>query len=259
MKLIKKILLLALLIISPAFLSACQLSSTDEAGFYQQIFVNPFIEAIHWIAAVLADNYGMAIITITIIIKLLLMPLMLKQYKNQQQMKIKIEKLKPEMDVIQKKIKAAGNQAEQQKLQQEMLALYSKHGVNPLNIGCLPILIQMPILIGLYYAIRGSHEIATHSFLWFSLGQPDLFITAIAGIVYYLQFKMSLLNLSEEQRKQMRLMGWISPIMIVVISLSAPAALPLYWTVSGLFLIIQSWVGKRLYPQPTGHAETIKS
>ncbi|HWO78464.1 MAG TPA: membrane protein insertase YidC [Bacillus sp. (in: firmicutes)] len=259
MKFTKKILLFALFVMSAGLLTACQQTSSNEAGFFQWFLVNPFIEAIHWIAAVFGDNYGMAIIIITIIIKLILMPLMLKQYKNQQHMKIKMEQLKPEMEEIQKKLRETKTKEEQQKLQQEMFALYRKHGVNPLNMGCLPILIQMPLLLGLYYAIRGSHDIATHSFLWFSLGQPDLLITAIAGIVYYLQFKVSLINLTEEQRKQMKLLGLISPIMIVFISLNAPAALPLYWAVSGLFLIIQSWIGKRLYPQTTGQVESINS
>lgn len=175
------------------------------------------------------------------------MPLMLKQYNNQQQMKEKIELLKPEMDAIQKKIKETKDTKEQQKLQQEMMTLYQKHGVNPLNMGCLPILIQMPILTGLYYAISGSKEIATHSFLWFNLGHPDLLITAAAGIVYYLQFKVSQANLPSQQQQQMKYMGLLSPAMIVIFSLNAPAALPLYWTVGGAFLILQNLISKKIY------------
>lgn len=155
--------------------------------------------------------------------------------------------LKPELDEIQKKLKSTKKPEEQQKLQQEMFALYRKHGVNPLSVGCLPIIIQMPILLGFYYAIRGSKEIATHSFLWFNLGQPDLFMTAAAGIVYYLQFKVSQSNLPEAQQNQMKYFGLLSPIMIVFVSLHAPAVLPLYWTVGGLFLIMQTILARKLY------------
>ena len=168
------------------------------------------------------------------------MPWMLKQYQKQQSMKGKMDILKPEMEKIQKKLKETKDPTTQKELQQEMMEVYKEHGVNPLNIGCLPMLIQMPILLGFYYAIRGSEEIATHSFLWFNLGQPDLWVTALAGIVYYLQFKVSSSNMPAEQQKQMKFMGLMSPIMIVMVSFQAPAALPLYWTVGGAFLIVQS-------------------
>ncbi|MEK3990690.1 MULTISPECIES: membrane protein insertase YidC [Robertmurraya] len=229
--------------------------------FFQTVFVNTFSTAIHAIAMIFNGSFGLSIIFLTLIVRLLLMPLMLKQYKSQQQMKEKMEALKPELDTIQAKIKNTKDSKEQQKLQQEMMGLYQKHGVNPLAMGCLPMLIQMPILMGFYYAIRGSHEIATHSFLWFNLGESDIWITAIAGIVYYLQFKVSMSNISGDQQKQMKFMGLLSPIMIVMFSLNAPAALPLYWAVGGTFLIIQTLIGKKLYqtPAPSLTANTEKA
>lgn len=247
MKLNKRSLLVFVLVFISILLTGCQ-SLAEGGGFFQSVFINPFAEAIHGIAVVFNDSYGISIIIITILIRLVLMPSMLKQYKNQQIMKVKMEQLKPEMTEIQDKIKNAKDVAEQQKLQAEMFSLYKKHGVNPLNIGCLPLLIQMPILMGLFYAIQSSPDIATHSFLWFSLGQTDLWITAIAGVVYYVQFKVSQASLPVEQQKQMRLIGLLSPIMIVIFSFSAPAALPLYWAVGGGFLILQSMLGRKLYP-----------
>lgn len=252
-KQIKNILLLLILSFSTLLLSACQAQSTQtgsDSGIFHTYLVEPFAGLIHGAAVLFNDSFGLAIIFITLIIRLILMPLMLKQYKTQQNMKEKMDALKPEMETIQKKLKAAKDKKEQQKLQQEMMGLYQKHGVNPLNMGCLPLLLQMPILMGFYYAIRGSEEIATHSFLWFNLGQPDIFITAIAGIVYFLQFKFSQSNLTAEQQKQMKFMGLLSPIMIVMVSLNAPAALPLYWTVGGIFLIFQSMLGRKLYQSP---------
>jgi len=248
MKKKKNIYLLTMLSAITFVLSACSSQpNQNNDGFFHNYFVEPFATLIHWLAAIFNDNYGIAIIIITIAIRLVLMPFMLKQYKSQQDMKEKMDVLKPEMDAIQKKLKETKDKMEQQKLQQEMLGLYQKHGVNPLNMGCLPLLIQMPILMGFYYAIRGSEEIATHSFLWFNLGQSDIWITAVAGIVYYLQFKVSLTNMPAAQQKQMKFMGLLSPIMIVMISLNAPSALPLYWTIGGIFLTLQTYIGKKLY------------
>lgn len=106
----------------------------------------------------------------------------------------------------------------------------------------------MPILMGLFYAIQGSPDIAIHSFLWFSLGEPDLLITLIAGIVYYLQFKVTQSSLPVEQQNQMKIIGLLSPIMILIFSFSAPAALPLYWGVGGIFLILQTFATRKFYP-----------
>lgn len=227
-------------------LTGCQ-AMTSEGSFFQTTFINPFAWLIHFFASITGGSYGLAIILITMLIRLALMPLMLRQYKNQQNMKEKMEILKPEMDEIQKKLKQTKDPVEQRKLQQEMMGLYQKHGVNPLSVGCLPMLIQMPILMGLYYAIRGSAEIASHSFLWFNLGHSDIWITAAAGIIYYLQFKVSMSNVTEDQKKQMKLMGLMSPVMIVMFSLNAPSALPLYWTVGGIFLIAQTLLGRKIY------------
>ncbi|MBD8033325.1 membrane protein insertase YidC [Solibacillus sp. Sa1YVA6] len=240
--------------LSALSLSGCQQSNGD--GTFQKVFVNPFISSLDGLAGILGDNYGFAIIIVTIIIRLIIMPFMLKQQKKQQEMKVKMALAKPEIEEIQRKLKEATNLEEKQKIQADMMKVYQKHEINPLNIGCLPLLIQMPFLMGLYYAITSSEEIATHSFLWFSLGQPDLFVTAIAGILYFVQFKVSQSAMPIEQQKQTRFIGLLSPIMIVIFSINAPAALPLYWSVGGLCLILQVLLGQRLYPPQIMQPET---
>jgi YidC/Oxa1 family membrane protein insertase len=242
----KKLYTMIFILFLPMLLTGCQ-ALTNEGSFFQSTFINPFTWLIHVFAGLTGGSFGLAIILITMLIRLVLLPLMLKQYKNQQNMKEKMEILKPEMDEIQKKLKEMKDPAEQKKLQQEMMGLYQKHGVNPLSVGCLPMLIQMPILMGLYYAISGSTEIASHSFLWFNLGQSDMWITAAAGLIYFLQFKVSMFTMTEDQKKQMKFMGLLSPIMIVMFSLSAPSALPLYWTVGGIFLIVQTLLARKIY------------
>lgn len=248
-KLKSSLITIVLLMTTTVLLSACssQPKGGNNTGFFHHYFVEPFSLIIKSTANLFNGNYGLAIIIVTLVIRFALMPLMLKQYKNQMNMKVKMEALKPEMDAIQKKMKVEKDPQKKQELQAEMMGLYQKHGVNPLNMGCLPILIQMPILTAFYYAIRSSNEIATHKFLWFSLGHPDIVLTAIAGLVYYFQFRVSQSTMTKEQQNQMKFMGLISPIMIVMVSLNAPAALPLYWVVGGTFLTIQTFISHRLY------------
>lgn len=214
----------------------------------QQYFVDPFTTLIHVFAQYMNGNFGLSIILITLLIRMALVPLMLRQYKNQQIMKEKMELLKPEMNEVQEKLKTEQDPEKKQVLQKELFGLYKKHGVNPITgMGCLPLLIQMPILMAFYFAIRGSEEIGTHSFLWFSLGSPDIWLIMIAGIIYYFQSKVTQSSLPLEQQKQMKFMVYLSPIMIILISLNAPAALPLYWSVGGLFLIAQIRLAQKLY------------
>lgn len=214
----------------------------------QQYFVDPFTTLIHVFAQYMNGNFGLSIILITLLIRMALVPLMLRQYKNQQIMKEKMELLKPEMNEVQQKLKTEQDPEKKQVLQKELFGLYKKHGVNPITgMGCLPLLIQMPILMAFYFAIRGSEEIGTHSFLWFSLGSPDIWLIMIAGIIYYFQSKVTQSSLPLEQQKQMKFMVYLSPIMIILISLNAPAALPLYWSVGGLFLIAQIRLAQKLY------------
>lgn len=257
---LKKTFGVSVLVMIFMLLTGCQQAASGSGeGFFHTYFVNPFIVAIESIAGAFNDNYGIAIIIITVLIRLVVMPFMLKQYKNQQMMKSKMETLKPEMEAIQEKLKNTKEKDEQQKLQIEMFGLYQKHGVNPLNMGCLPILIQMPFLMGFFYAIRGSEEISTHSFLWFSLGQPDIWVTVIAGVVYFFQFKVSQYTMTAEQQKQFKLIGLLSPIMIVIFSFTAPAALPLYWAVGGLFLVLQTIIGRKMYASTIEKQSTIES
>jgi YidC/Oxa1 family membrane protein insertase len=236
-----------LLALTTILLSACSAADGKGDGFFNTYFVEPFTVSIHFLAELFNGSYGLSIILVTLIIRLILMPFMLKQYKNQMNMKEKMDVMKPEMEDIQKKIKDEKDPKKKQEMQQEMMGLYQKHGVNPLNMGCLPLLIQMPILTGFYYAIRGSEEIATHRFLWFSLGHPDIIITIIAGVIYYFQFRVSQSSMPTAQQQQMKFMGLLSPLMIVMFSFNSPAALPLYWAVGGTFLILQTVISRKLY------------
>lgn len=243
----KKLKLLSILSVSLVVLSGCSAVKQQE-GFFYNTFVRPMNFILEFLGNTLfVGNYGLAIIAITVIIRLILMPIMLKNYRQQQAMKSKMDIIKPEMDDIQKKIKSAETKEQQMQYQQEMMGLYRKHGVNPLNMGCLPLVIQTPIVMGLYFAILYSPDVKSHEFLWFSLGSPDIWMMLIAGAVYLVQAKVSLWTVPEQQKAQMKMFVYISPIMIMFISFTSMAALPLYWSVSGALLIAQTYIGRKFY------------
>lgn len=241
----KKHILLGVMLISAVLLSGCQ-SAQTEGHFFHDYLVNPFVELIHWLGELLG-SYGLAIIGITIAVRLILMPLMLNSMKKQALMRQKMDVVKPQMTDIQARLKATKNPEEQRKIQMEMMSLYKDHDINPMAMGCLPMLLQIPVWTGLYYAITISEDIQTHQFLWFELGQPDIAMAVIAGIIYYIQFKVSMQTMPAEQQQQMKFIGLLSPVMILIFSFNAPAALPIYWTVSGIILIFQSWLGRKYY------------
>ncbi|MDQ0061839.1 membrane protein insertase YidC [Paenibacillus harenae] len=245
------LMLAALLLISGCGTASGTIDG-DTPGFFNHYVIYPLSASIQYIAGMFAGNYGIAVIAITIIIRLLLLPLMMRQYRSQATMKEKMAVLQPELKQLQDKYKGKSDVDSKQKMQQETLQLYQKHQVNPLAIGCLPMLIQLPILTGLYSAIKLTPELAEHSFLWFQLGSPDYILPILAGLVYLVQFKVSQTGVDMTgQQKQMQFIGYLSPIMMTVFAFTAPAAISLYWVTGGLFMIAQSYLAKKIYaPQP---------
>lgn len=239
----RRILLVVGLISVLALLSGCtQVNvpiTSESEGFWNSYIVYPLSQVITYFAEITGDNYGIAIVLVTLIIRLAILPLMIKQTKSSKAM----QAIQPEMKELKEKYSSKDQQT-QQKLQQETMALFQKHGVNPLA-GCFPLIIQMPILIGFYHAIMRTEEIANHSFLWFDLGEKDPYyiLPIVAGITTFVQQKMMMAG-NANQNPQMAMMLWIMPIMIVVFAITFPAALSLYWVVGNLFMIIQTYFVK---------------
>lgn len=205
----------------------------EKAGIWDKYFVLPLVNVLDWFKDSLG-NYGLSILVVTIIIRLIVLPLTVKQMKSTRAM----QELQPELTKLREKYKD-----NQQKLQEETMKLFQKNNVNPLS-GCLPILIQMPVLIAFYQAIIYNPHIAESSFLWVQLGEPDgtYLLPILAGVTTYLQ---SLL-MGTGNNPQARVFLWIMPIMIFVISINFPAALPLYWVYGNLFGMLQYYfIGKR--------------
>ncbi|HJV31227.1 MAG TPA: YidC family membrane integrase SpoIIIJ [Bacillales bacterium] len=236
----RRILLLIGLLSLFVLLAGCnqikQPITPESTGVWNQYIVYPLSWFITKVADLLGGSFGLSIIVVTIIIRLVILPLMIKQTKSSKAM----QALQPELAELKKKY-SSKDQKTQQKLQQETMALFQKNGVNPMA-GCFPIVIQMPILIGFYHAISRTTAIANDNFLWFDLGDKDPFyiLPIIAGITTFIQQKMMMAG-TANQNPQMAMMLWMMPIMIVVFAISFPAALSLYWVVGNIFMIVQTY------------------
>jgi YidC/Oxa1 family membrane protein insertase len=246
----RKIVLVLLFITLITVLAGCNFEETiepntwEDRGIWDKYFVYPLSFAIDYFATLLNptednrfDRYGWSIVIVTILLRLLTLPLMIKQLKSSKMM----QALQPEMTKIREKYKQ-----DQQKLQQETMKLFQTHNVNPVA-GCLPILVQMPILIAFYHAIMRNGQIASHSFLWLpDLGSPDPYyiLPVLAGITTYYQTKMmGGLN----NNPQMKILLYVMPIMILIFAISFASALSLYWVVGNIFTIIQTYAMKDKY------------
>ena len=184
-------------------------------------------------AAVGFANYGIAIILMTILVKALMYPLTAKQVRSMKAM----QELQPALKKLQKDYKN-----NPQLLQQKMAELYKEAGVNPLA-GCLPLLIQMPILMGVYYCLYGYSYSGDPTFLWLtSLSDTDpLYVLPIlSALPTYIQQKQTMAN-NGQDNQQMKIMSYMMPQFIGWISLNFPSGLVVYWVTMNLCQIAQQW------------------
>ncbi|MGI6125395.1 MAG: membrane protein insertase YidC [Planifilum sp.] len=197
-----------------------------ENSFWDRFFVYPLSIALDAFND-LIGSYGLSILIVTVIIRLLLLPLTIKQMKSSKAM----QALQPELKKLQEKYKN-----NQQKLQEETMKLFQKHNVNPMS-GCLPLMIQLPVLIAFYQAIMRNEHIAQSDFLWMQLGQADpwLVLPILAALTTYLQSVATGMG----NNPQTRVFLFVMPVMIFVLAYQFPAALSLYWVYSNLFSMVQ--------------------
>ena len=198
------------------------------------------------------QSYGLAIILLTISIKMVLYPLTVKQIKSMKAM----QELQPKMKALQEKYR--GNP---QLLNQEMAKLYQAEGVNP-AAGCLPLLAQMPILMGMFYALRDFAYQGEPSFLWLpSLSDPDpYYILPLlsAATTFYQQKQTSQdMGASGMAATQMKVMMFTMPLFIGYISLSFASGLVLYWVTMNFVQIAQQWFMFRSEKKETKKKEKV--
>lgn len=249
----KKLLTIAAIMASAMlFLSGCvqHTASGKPYGFVYDNLAVPTQHVLVWLSQILGNSLGWAIIVITFIVRLVLMPIMIKQSKNATVQQEKIAHIKPLMEDITKRQKEATSDAERMAINQEMMQLYRDNNISMTGgIGCLPLLIQMPIFAALYAAIQYSPELSRSYFYGINLGQRSFTLVALSFLVYALQGWLSTLGVPEAQRAQMRQMMIISPLMITFMTYISPAGLGLYFFVGGIFACIQTLIINYMRPR----------
>ena len=207
-------------------------------------------------------DFGVAVIVLTILIKFLFYPLGLKAIKSQKS----LSELQPKVKEIQEKYKD-----NKEKQAREIMELYRREKISPFS-GCLPLLIQLPVLIALYRVFWRGLQPEQMTFLYsfvsspgsidptffgiVDLAKPSLVLAVLAGIFQFLQTKMSTpktkidkskkTGFSEQMQKQMQ---YFMPVFMVLILFRLPSAIGLYWLTTTLFTIIQQYFILRKQPQ----------
>ena len=204
----------------------------------------PMGEAIKYFANDQSLGFGVGIIIVTIIVRLIILPLGIYQSWKATLHSEKMNALKHVLEPHQTRLKEATTQEEKLEAQQALFAAQKEHGISMFGgVGCFPILIQMPFFSAIYFAAQHTEGVAQASYLGIPLGSPSMILVAFAGILYYLQSLLSLHGVEDEtQREQIKKMLYMSPLMIVVFSVFSPASVTLYWVVGGFMMILQQFI-----------------
>ena len=163
------------------------------------------------------------------------MPLMHFQTKSMR----KTQELQPKIKALQAQYSAKDMET-QQKLKEETQKLYAEHNVNP-YAGCLPLLVQMPILMALWQAIQRVPELSQGHFLWLNLGEKDpyLILPILAAVFTFASTYLSSMS-QVESNASLKIMNFAMPLMILMMGLGLASGLSLYWVVSNAFQVVQT-------------------
>ena len=216
-----------------------------QLGFWRVVGIW-ILKVMVWIQAhVWPYSYGVAIILLTFLIRIVFWPLNHKSMVSTRHM----QEIQPLITAVKEKYKS-----DPQKQQQEMMALYKEHKINPMG-GCLPMLIQIPVFFALFVVLRGAIELRFSSFLWIAdLSTPEnLFkdvlpfglniLPLFMGVTMWLQQKMT--PSSDPQQQKMMMM---MPVLFTFMFYSFPSGLSLYWSTNQVMMIVQlAWM-KKFHP-----------
>ena len=224
------------------------------SGKYEGLWTSLFVKPLSYILLKLGEvvkNYGLSVIIISLIIRLIAFPLTKKTAMQSEIMK----KAQPELNRIQKKYENKKDQESMLKQNQEMMAVYKKYGINPMA-GCIFAFIQLPIFIAFFEALQRTPVIFEDMFLGLQLGTtPYVGVTTstyyayiilmliIAGTTFY-SFRMTTANNNIDD-PSMKMMPIMMSGMIVVTAIFMPSGLGIYWVTSNIFTIIQTILVKR--------------
>ena len=221
---------------SGAALAATAASAATKTKSSPNIFddaVNSISFLINSVAHFLGNNngfsYGLGLIVITLAIRLLTLPLVIRSVRNSKKMQM----LQPRIKELREKYGK-----DRVKINEQMMAIYKEEGVNPVA-GCMPMLVQMVVLWVLYRAIYVDPALMHSWFFGINLGQPDhtFILPVLAAITSYFQTKLTMVQTDPSQKFIM----YIFPVMILFMGTRFNAALALYWVISNIFTIFQTY------------------
>ncbi len=211
------------------------------------VLAYPLFILLNWLHG-LVHNWGVAIILLTVIIKLVFFPLSAASYKSM----AKMRKLAPRLQHLKERY---GD--DRQKLHEAMMKIYKEEKINPLG-GCLPILVQIPVFIALYWVLLGAVELRQAPFaLWItdlSVPDPYYILPIVMAITSFIQVKLSPVSPDPVQQKIMMAM----PILFSIMFIFFPAGLVLYWLINNVLSILQQWHINRLIEGGTAAANDSK-
>lgn len=228
-----------------------------------EFLAKPLLDFLKWLNSYF-HNFGISIIVITLIMRLIFLPLTVRSMVSMKRMQVKMEQIKPKIDALKEKYKD-----DKTKQNSELMKLYSSHGVNPLSSlgGCLPLLIQLPVFIALYDVLLHSIDLRQSSFLWINdlsepehlfdipgIGIPFRILPLVMGVSWFISQKMTPMTPTagnENMQMQMKMMQFM-PIIFTVMFWGLPSGLILYWTVSNILSIGQQIYVNRLVNTPKG-------
>ena len=225
--------------------------SNGYETFWTTFFVKPLAWLIVKIGQLVGNIYGLSIIIVTFIIKLILVPFSNSSLKQSEKMK----KIQPKLQKIEKKYANKNDQESMMMKSNEMMALYKENGIKPLS-GCLLAFIQLPLFFAFYEALYRLPIVFEGSFIGFKMGMTPLagaqagnwyylILPILVGLVTFFSFKMNKNTMPGDQQKSMNMMFNIMIVMIFITSFSMSTAIIIYWVVNSAFTIVQNLIVKR--------------
>ncbi len=209
----------------------------------------PLFMSLHWLNDNLTNNWGWAIVLATVIINLLMLPLRFSQLRSSQ----KMAALQPELQAIQARYKGISmKDPRKQKQNEEMMALYQKHGINPMG-GCVPLLLQMPFFIAFFKVLSVAIELRGAHWLWIAdLSQPETTFIRIlpVGMLVTQIFMQKMTPAASPDPSQQRMMMIMMPIMLTVMFYGASSGLVLYWLTGNVVGIVQQYFFNKAAAKP---------
>lgn len=245
MKKSNRILLAGMSLVSLLVLAGCvgRDSNGNPSGLIWNLLGQPMSYGIRFLAENQGLGFGLGIIIVTIIVRLIILPLALHQSWTTAYQAEKREYLKPYLQPHHDRVNNAESQEEKMVAQQALMNAQKELGVSLFGgMGCLPLLIQLPFFSAIYTAALATPGISDATFMGIHLGERSIPLILIVGVLYFIQSYLSMLGVPEEQRQSMRSMLFLSPLMMAVFSWSLPASVALYFLVGGVFTTIQQLI-----------------